>query len=98
MPVHRVLIERDQEVDSIAEALHFFFTSANREERVPPANNGLIGVVGIDMQTASDEQFCEYISRCGYTLSCGSADRHRKSAIHGPSFPNQRRKVSSVQP
>src|SRR6266850_907322 len=82
MPVHRILIERNQQVNSIAKAPHLFYTCPNRKEGMPATNDGLVSVVRIDVETTPNEDLREDISRCSHTLSCGSADRHNKSALH----------------
>jgi hypothetical protein len=42
MPIHEVLIERNQQIDAIAEAPHLFNTCTNRKKSIPAPDDGLV--------------------------------------------------------
>src|SRR5439155_20517995 len=82
MPVDRVLIERNQEIDAIAEARHLIDTGANRKKSVPATNDRLIRVVRINVESAAREDLGKDIPRRRDTLSGRSSDRQSESTLH----------------
>src|SRR5215467_7036093 len=55
MTVHRVLVQGDQHVVFIAHAAHGAIAGADGEKRVAPANDGLVGVVGVNVEATAGE-------------------------------------------
>ena len=55
MPVHRILIEADQEIQLVAVTMDLLVTDSHCEKYVAAAHDGLIGVVGIEMKPAANE-------------------------------------------
>src|SRR5579863_4754070 len=68
MAVHRVLVQRNQHVNLVAHVAHRPVTRANREERVPAADDGLVGIVRVEIEPAPREDARENVAWCGYTL------------------------------
>src|SRR5260370_144512 len=67
--VHRVLVEGDEEVEAVAHVGDGVGTGANGEEGVAAANDGLIGVVGVQVKATAAEDFCEDITWSGGALA-----------------------------
>ena len=82
MAIHRVLVERDQQIELVAHVRHGIDTRPYGQQRVTTPDDRLIGVVRIQVQPSADEDPCKYVSRGGNTLSCSPADRDRESPIH----------------
>jgi hypothetical protein len=82
VPVYRVLIERDQEINSISEACDFFNAGAYGQKRMAPSNDRLVGVVRVNVQTATRKNLCEDVSGRGHTLPGGSSYCYCESAVH----------------
>src|SRR5581483_7981176 len=74
MAVHGVLVQRDEDIQFVAHVADGPIAGANGEERVPAAYEGLIGVVGVEIEPAPGEDARENVpGRCD-TLSCLPAD------------------------
>ena len=71
MAIHRVLIQRNQEIDTVAHVRHLFRAGTNGEKGMPTANDGLVGIVGIQVQPTAAEYFRENIAWRRY--SCPAA-------------------------
>src|SRR5256884_8542827 len=52
VPIHRVLIERDEHVDLVPHVADRRVAGANRQESVAAADDRLVSVVGVEMQPA----------------------------------------------
>ncbi len=78
MAIHGVLIERYHDIDLVAETEHGFIAGPQREKNMPAADDGLVGIVGVQMQPAAHENARQNIARRGDTLACGTADRDRE--------------------
>ena len=74
VPVHRILIERNQHVEAVAHAAHRRPAGTDRQEGVPSADDRLVRVVGIHVQPAPREELGEDVSRGGDALARGAAD------------------------
>src|SRR5438445_6865903 len=79
---HGVLVERNQQIDPVTHVGDRFGAGADRQQRVPAPNNGLIGVVGIQR---SEEHTSELQSRqylvCRLLLE---KKKTRASRAHSP--------------
>jgi putative drug exporter of the RND superfamily len=53
MAIHGVLVERDEQVNAVTHIGDFFGTGPNGEKSVAAADNGLICVVGVEMEAAA---------------------------------------------
>ena len=82
MAIHGVLVQRDQQVDAVTHVGDLFRAGANRQKSVAAANDGLIGVVGIQVQAAPAEDLCEDVARSGDTLSGRASDADSKGLLH----------------
>src|SRR5882762_1647324 len=74
MAVHRVLIERDKDVDLVAHVAHRRIAGADGQKGVSAANDRLVGVVGIEMKSAPREDAGEDIPRGGDALAVLAAN------------------------
>ena len=74
VPIHRVLIQRDQQIEAIAHICHSVRAGANREKSVSAANDRLIGVICIQVQAPAAENLREDVARCCDTLARGPSD------------------------
>ena len=82
VPVHRVLVEGNQQIDPIAHVGDFVRAGANGEESMAAANDGLVGVVDVEVQPTAAEDFCEDITRGGYALTSGAPDTDSEGLPH----------------
>src|SRR5919109_2686549 len=83
MPVHGVLVERNEQVNPVAHIGDRLRPGANRQQRMSAANNGLIGVVGIQAEPPPAEDFGEDVTRRGHTLARRATNGDRKGLFHG---------------
>src|SRR5206468_7966804 len=96
MPVNRILIERNQEINAIAKTIDLLNTCANRKKGVPATNDRLVCVVCVDVEAAPYEEFGKDVPRRRHTLSGGSAYRDSKSALdHARLLVKRKKKVES---
>src|ERR1700677_4990938 len=82
MPIHGVLVERDQQVDPVAHVGDFVGAGADSEKRVAAANDGLVGVVDVQMESATAEDFRENITWGGNALSGGAPYSYSEGLPH----------------
>jgi hypothetical protein len=80
--VHRVLVQRDQEVEAVAHVGDGVGTGADGEEGVAASNDGLIGVIGVQMKATAAEDFCEDITGGGDALAGCTSDTNRERLPH----------------
>jgi hypothetical protein len=71
--IHRVLIERDEDVDLIPHVAHGRIARANGQKGVSVADDRLIGVVGVEMEPTAREDAGENIPRG----RCPDRSRHQ---------------------
>src|SRR5690242_15731677 len=74
MPVHGVLVERNQDVELVTHAADGAVAGANGQKRVSAADDGLIGVVGVQIEAAPREDACQNVARGGDALPRFAAD------------------------
>ena len=82
MAIHCILIERDQQIEAVTHVRDFLGTGTNGEKGVATANDGLIGVVGIEVQAAAAENLGEDVARCSDTLTGGAPNADGKCLPH----------------
>src|SRR6202043_2686130 len=80
--IHRVLIQRDQQVQAVAHVGDFFRSGADREKRVTAADDRLIGVVSIQVQPSAAKDLCEDVARRSDALTGGASDADGKALLH----------------
>src|SRR5581483_3476368 len=68
MAVHRVLVQRNEDVDLVAHVAHRPVARANGQKRVPAANDRLVGVVRVEIKATPRENARQNVAWCGYTL------------------------------
>ncbi len=76
--IHRVLIERNEDVDLVTHVAHGRIARANGQERVPAADDRLVGVVSIEMEPAPREDAGENVPGGGDALAVLAANADRK--------------------
>jgi hypothetical protein len=80
--IHGVLVERNEQIDPVTHVGDFFRTRSNRQKSMPAANDGLIGIVGVQVQAAPAEDLCENVTRRGHTLSGRASDTNSEGLLH----------------
>ena len=80
--VHRVLIERDEEFKGIAHVGDGINAGADGEKSVAAANDGLVRVVGVQVEAAAAEDLCQDVAWGGDTLAGGAADADGEGLTH----------------
>src|SRR5438046_2341548 len=74
MAVHRVLIEGDEQVELVARGLDGSIAGSQGEKDVPPANDRLISVVGVEVQATANEDTRQDVAWRSNALTCCAAD------------------------
>ena len=82
--VHGVLVERNEQVDPVTHVGDLLRARSNGQKSMAAANDGLIGVVGIQVKAPSTENLCENIARRGDSLTGRSSDTDSKGLLHDP--------------
>ena len=72
--IHRVLVERDEDVDLVPHVAHRRVARPNGQESVPAANDRLVGVVGVEVEPAPREDAGENIPGGGDALTVLATD------------------------
>ena len=93
VPVHGVLIQRNHQIDLVAEAGDLFRTRTNGQKSMAAPDDGLISVIGKKMQSASGKDPGKDIARSCNTLPRGTSYGNRKAVRHSspplhPAHPN----------
>ena len=91
--IHRVLIQRHEHVDLVAVTQDRLLTRAEGQEDVPTANDGLVGVVGVHVEPAADEDPGQNVAGSGDPLARRAADpdgevdsAHSRSPVGAPRY------------
>ena len=82
MPVHGVLVQGDQQIEPIAHVGDFVRAGANGEKSMAAANDGLVGVVDVQVQPTTAEDFRENVTRGGYALTGGAPYTNSEGLPH----------------
>src|SRR5213078_1333518 len=69
VPIHRVLIKRDEHVDLVAHVEDRPVAGANGQESVAAANDRLVSIVSVEMQPAPRKDKRENVASGGYPLA-----------------------------
>ena len=75
MPVHGVLVEAQEQVKFVAVGEDLSIADAHGQEDVPAPDDGLVGVVGAQVQPTADDYPRQNVSRRSDALSRFTADR-----------------------
>jgi hypothetical protein len=67
--VHGVLVQRNQQIDPIPHVGDFLRTGANGKKCVPATDDGLVGVVHVEVQAAAAENLGENVTWGGNALT-----------------------------
>ena len=78
-----VLIEGDEEVEVAVGGADVVGAGADGEEGVAAADDGLVGVVGVEVQAAAAEDLGEDVSGSGDALTGGASDTNTEGLSHG---------------
>ena len=82
MAGHGVLVERNEQVDAVTHVGDAFRARTNGQKSMAAANDGLIGVVGIQVKAAAAEDFCEDVARGGNSLAGRASDTDSEGLLH----------------
>ena len=69
MTVHRVLVERDEDVNLVSHIADRRLAGADGQERMPTADDGLVGIVSVEMKSAPREDAGQNVARRGDALT-----------------------------
>jgi len=83
MAIGGVLIERNEEIEGTVGGGDLAGAGADGEEGVAAADDGLIGVVGVEMEAAAAEDLGEDVSGSGDALTGGASDTYAEGLSHG---------------
>ena len=85
VPGHGVLVQGQQKVEPVAVRADFAVADPHREEDVAAPDDRLIGVVGVEVQPATDERAGEDVAGSGDALPGGASDGDGEveTLIHG---------------
>ncbi len=88
MPIERILIETDQQVEVVTVRHHFLRPMRRRSHTCPPAYEGLIAVVGENMQPQPGADFRQVVTGGPRPIAGGptDADCHFKMLHSAPSL------------
>ena len=76
VPVGGVLVEAEEKVQLVSVGQQFFFPDTDGEEDVAAADDGLIGVVGVEVKAAAYEDPGQNVAGGGDALTGLAADSH----------------------
>ena len=76
--IHRVLIEADQEIQLVPVRVRLFILHSDGEQDMPSPNDGLIGVVGVQVQPTANKNTGQDVAGGRDPLAGGPANRERK--------------------
>jgi len=86
VPIHRVLIQRHQDVELVAVSQDGLVTRAEGQEDVTAANDGLVGIVGVDVEPVADEDPRQNVAGSGNPLAGRAANADGEvDSLHGSS-------------
>ena len=97
MPIHRILVERDEDIDLVTHIANRFVSGTNGQEGMTAANDRLISVVGVEMESASRKDERENIAGRRNPLAVFTADADSEvDFVHsaGPRFCSCARKFA----
>ena len=88
MPIERILIETDQQIKVVTVRHHFLRRNAQAKPHMPPAYEGLIAVVGENMQPQPRADFRQVVTSGPRPITSGPtyADCHFKLLHSAPSL------------
>src|SRR5262249_33674410 len=96
--VHSVLIQRNQKVNFVTEAGHSLRTGADSQKCMSAPDNGLICIVGVEVQAAPGKNTGEDIARSRDSLSRGAPDGYREGMFHASSLRSSRDRIAVMMP
>jgi len=82
VPIHAVLVKRNEQVNAVTHVGDFFWARPNGKKCVAAPNNRLIGVVSVEVEAPAAEDLCENVARGGDALSSCASDTDSKGLLH----------------
>ena len=76
VPVGSVLVKAEEKIQLVAVVEHFLFANADGEEDVAASDNGLVGVIGVEMKAPAHENAGQNVARGGDSLTGFTTDGH----------------------
>jgi hypothetical protein len=98
VPIHRVLIERNEDVDLVAHVANGSVAGANCQESMTATDDRLVSVVGVEMQSAPRKDQREDVPSGSDPLAVLTANAHCEiNFVHyaGPRFCSSARKFAA---
>src|SRR5579862_4773867 len=83
MAFHGILIQSDQQVQMVAVRINFLFANAHPQPDVAAADDGLIAVVGVDVESGARDTFRQSVARFVQSVTCGAPDSNGDLTRHG---------------
>ena len=80
--IHAVLVKRNKQVDPVTHTGDLFRAGANGQKSVATTNDGLISIVGIQIEATPAEDLRENVARRGNTLTGRTCDTNSKGRLH----------------
>src|SRR2546425_5493517 len=80
--IHAVLVKRNKQVDPVTHIGDLLRAGANGQKSVATTNDGLIGIVGIQIEATPAEDLRENVARRGNTLTGRTCDTNSKGRLH----------------
>src|SRR5207245_3171204 len=74
MPIERILIEPDQQVEVVTVRHHFLRANAQAKPHMSPPHEGLIAVVGENVQSQPGADFCQVVTGGPGPITGGPTD------------------------
>jgi len=76
VPVGGVLVEAEEKVQLVAVVQDFLFAHSDGEEDMPATDDGLVGIVGVEVEAATYEDAGQNVARGGDALTGLAANCH----------------------
>src|SRR3970040_872514 len=97
MAIHRVLIQRNEDVKFVTETKSRLVAGSESQEDVASANDRLVGVVCVQVKATAGGYAGQNISGSRYPLTRSAADSNRKINLSHDYPPgNDRKRVGSI--
>ena len=90
MAIHRVLVEGNEEIEAVSHVGDGIGSGADGEKGMTTANDGLVGVVGVQMKATATENLGEDVAGGCHTLASCASDTYGERLPH-TDHPSQSR-------
>ncbi len=82
MAVRRILVQRNQQIQVTVDGAHWIRSDADGKEGVAAADDGLIRVVCVQMESTAREDLGKDVARRGHALTRGASDTDAEGLPH----------------